>query len=164
MTTTNVERRQDNRIGIWPAGAIAGLAGGAIEIGWIALYQGMAGRESLAVARGVTQSLIPPLATTSAAAPLGVAIHMSLAVLLGMAIAFFVRRFLPRILGSAWEPAIVVGMLVGVWAVNFFVILPAINPGFVALVPYGASFVSKVLFGFVAAFIFWCAGRLRTAS
>ena len=95
---------------------------------------------------------------------MGVAIHMTLAVLLGIVIAFSVRKFLPRIIGSAWEPVVVVGMLVGVWVMNFFVILPAVNPGFVVLVPYGASFVSKVLFGFAAAFTFWCAGRLRATS
>jgi hypothetical protein len=164
MSWTSVGLRADNRIGICPTGAIAGLAGGAIEIGWIALYQGLAGREDLAVARGVTQSLIPQLGSTSAAALLGVVIHMTLAILLGIVIALFIRMFVPRIVGSAWEAVVVVGMLVGVWAMNFLVILPAINPDFVALVPFGASFVSKVLFGFAAAFIFWCAGRPRAVS
>jgi hypothetical protein len=164
MSGTSIQIRAVNRVDIWPVGAIAGLLGGVAEIGWIALYQGVAGHESLAVARGVTQSLIPQLAATPAAAPLGIAFHMTLAVLLGTAIAFFAGKFLPQIVGTRWEPVIVVGMLVGVWAMNFFVILPAINPGFVALVPYGVSFVSKVLFGFAAAFIFWSAGRRRAAS
>jgi hypothetical protein len=137
--------------------------GGAIEVGWIALYQYVAGHESAAVARGVTQSLIPNLATAPAAIPLGVAIHMGLAVLLGLTVAIFVRKLLPRIVGTAMEPAVVVGMLIGVWAVNFFVILPMINPAFVTLVPYGVSLVSKVLFGFAAAFVFWCAGRFHAA-
>jgi hypothetical protein len=38
-----------------------------------------------------------------------------------------------------------------VWAVNFFVVLPVINPQFVDLVPYAISLVSKVLFGVAAA-------------
>jgi len=164
MRNTHVHPCADNIMRIWPAGIIAGLAGGAIEIGWIALYQGMANHESLAVARGVTQSLIPQLGNAPAAGPLGVVIHMTLAVLLGIVIAFVVRRFLPRIAGSAWEPVMVVGMLVGVWAMNFFVILPVINPAFVTLVPYGASFVSKVLFGFAAAFSLRMTGRPRAAS
>ncbi len=143
----------------WSIGALAGLAGGVIEVGWITLYQSLAGHDSAAVARGVTQSLIPELATTSAAVPLGVAIHMALAVVLGIVIALLVRTLLPRVVGTTMEPVAVVGMLVGVWAANFLVILPAINPGFVALVPYGASLASKVLFGFAAAFVFWCVSR-----
>ena len=164
MRRTHVHPCADNHARIWPAGVIAGFAGGAIEIGWIALYQGLANHESLTVARGVTQSLIPQLGHAPAAALLGIAIHMTLAVLLGIVIALVVRRFLPRIAGSAWEPIMVVGMLVGVWAMNFFVILPVINPDFVTLVPYGASFVSKVLFGFAAAFTLWMTGRPRAAS
>ena len=41
--------------------------------------------------------------------------------------------------------------LVGVWAVNFFVLLPGISPAFVHLVPYPVSLMSKVLFGLAAA-------------
>jgi hypothetical protein len=86
---------------------------------------------------------------------------MTLAILLGIAITIFVRRLLPRLLGTVMEPVVVVSMLAGVWAINFLVILPIINPTFVELVPYGASLASKVLFGFAAAFVFWCAGRLH---
>jgi hypothetical protein len=82
---------------------------------------------------------------------------MTLAILLGIAIAIFVRRLLPRLVGTVMEPVVVVSMLAGVWAMNFLVILPIINPDFVLLVPYGASLASKVLFGVAAAFVFWCA-------
>jgi hypothetical protein len=147
-----------------PVGALAGLAGGAVEVGWIALYQTVAGHHSVAVARGVTQSFIPGWAAAPAAVPLGVAIHMGLAILLGIAVAVLVNRLLPRSVGTAMEPAVVIVALAGVWAANFFVILPAINPDFVGLVPYGASFVSKLLFGFAAAFVFWCAHRFPSAQ
>ena len=147
----------------WVVGGIAGFIGGIIEVAWIGLYQHLAGHETAAVARGVTQSLIPNLATVPEAVPLGVSIHMALAVILGMAIAIFVRKLLPRIVGTAMEPVVVVSMLVGVWAMNFFVVLPTINPTFVELVPYGASLMSKVLFGFAAALVFWCASRLYAA-
>jgi hypothetical protein len=148
----------------WPVGAIAGLAGGAAEVGWIVIYQNLVGRESGAVARGITQSVISDLVTAPAAVPLGVAIHMVLAILLGVVIASLVSRLLPRIVGTAMEPVVVVLTLVGVWAVNFLVVLPVINPDFVALVPYGASLASKVLFGFAAAFVFSCAHRFRAAG
>ena len=41
--------------------------------------------------------------------------------------------------------------LVGVWAVNFFVVLPGISPAFIHLVPYPVSLMSKILFGLAAA-------------
>lgn len=149
-----------HRNGPWPIGAIAGVTGGAVEVGWIALYQYLAGHESVAVARGVTQSLIPAFVTAPAAVPLGVAIHMALAILLGVAV--LVNRVLPRIVGTVMEPVVVIVMLAGVWAANFFVVLPTLNPDFVLLVPYAASFASKVIFGFAAAFVFWSAHRFRT--
>jgi hypothetical protein len=146
-----------------PVGVLAGLAGGAVEVGWIALYQNAVGHESAAVARGVTQSFVPAIAAAPAAVPVGVAIHMGLAILLGIAVAVLVNRFLPRIVGTTIEPVVVVAALAGVWAVNFFVILPAVNPDFVGLIPYGASLASKLLFGFAAAFVFWHAHRFQRA-
>ena len=145
-------------------GALAGLAGGAIEVAWIALYQNLAGHDAAAVARGVTQSLLPGLASAPAAVPLGLAIHMALAVTLGILIAVAIPRMAPRLAGRPMEPVAVVAALIGVWAVNFFVVLPVINPAFATLVPLGASFVSKTLFGFAAAFVFWCSRRYGAAG
>jgi hypothetical protein len=34
-----------------------------------------------------------------------------------------------------------------VWVLNFFLVLPWLNPAFVALLPYGVTLVSKLLFG-----------------
>ena len=41
--------------------------------------------------------------------------------------------------------------LAGVWAVNFFVVLPIVSPAFVHIVPYAVSLTSKLLFGVAAA-------------
>jgi hypothetical protein len=89
---------------------------------------------------------------------------MGLALGLGIAVALVVRTFLPHKVSRLWEPVAVVAMLIAVWAMNFLVLLPAINPGFVELVPYGASLTSKVLFGVASAFILWCAGPQRSAA
>jgi hypothetical protein len=148
--------RSRNILGI---GALAGLAGGAIELAWIALFQQLTGAEAATVARGVTATLMPGYASGSAAVPLGIALHMSLALVLGLVLAYFVARALPRIAGTAFEPLAVVLMLVGVWAVNFLVVLPAIKPDFVHIVPLGASLASKTLFGLAAALVFWTARR-----
>jgi predicted neutral ceramidase superfamily lipid hydrolase len=39
------------------------------------------------------------------------------------------------------------GALATVWAINFFVLLPILNPAFVILMPYSVSLMSKLLFG-----------------
>lgn len=152
------------RGGVCIVGMLAGLAGGAIEIGWIALYQNLTGHDAAVVARGVTQSLLPGVASAPAAVPLGLAIHMGLAIALGLVIAVALPRLAPRLVGTALEPVAVVAALIGVWAMNFFVVLPAINPAFVTLVPYGASLTSKVLFGFAAAFVFRSMRRQQPAG
>jgi len=157
-------RAPTRRGGMLTVGTLAGLAGGLIEIGWIALYQHAAGHSAATVARGVTQSLLPGLASTPAGVPMGLAIHMALAVALGIVIAVAVPRMAPRLAGTPLEPITVVAALVAVWAVNFFIVLPVINPAFVTLVPYGASLVSKILFGFAAAFVFWANSRRRAGA
>ncbi len=139
---------------LWTAGAIAGLAGGVAEVSWIAIYANLSGSEASVVARGVTQTVFPQLVASNAAVPLGIAIHMGLAIALGIAIFAFVRSFLPPTLPAAFEPIAVVGLLVGVWGLNFFIILPALNPAFTTLVPYTTSLISKVLFGAAAALVF----------
>ena len=51
-------------------------------------------------------------------------------------------------------------VLLAVWSANFLVVLPYLNPGFVQLLPYGVTLLSKLLFGLSAAAIFR-ADRLR---
>lgn len=135
-------------------GTIAGLAGGAAEIGWIALYQSLTGHDAALVARGVTVSVLPNLGDASHAVALGIVIHMVLALMIGLAFAIAIPRVLPRVAGTIAEPLLVVAGLVAIWAMNFFVLLPVINPDFVTIVPYGASLTSKVLFGLAAAITF----------
>jgi hypothetical protein len=38
-----------------------------------------------------------------------------------------------------------------VWAINFFVVLPIVNPGFAHLLPYAVTLASKLAFGVAAA-------------
>jgi hypothetical protein len=41
--------------------------------------------------------------------------------------------------------------LAGVWATNFFIILPIVSPAFVHMVPYAVSLTFNLLFGLAAA-------------
>jgi hypothetical protein len=129
-------------------GTLAGLAGGLAEIVWIWTYASLTNADASLVARSITDTMqlgqaLPPVLS-------GVGIHLALAVLLGVAVAIALRSATAGLYGLRLYAA-VTATLVVVWAVNFFVVLPVINPQFVGLVPYAVSFVSKLLFGVAAA-------------
>jgi hypothetical protein len=131
-------------------GVIAGAAGGLAEIAWVTLYAGVTGGNAAVLARDVTTaaglaSLFPLLS-----AALGVALHMTLAVSLGIALAFAWRTFSYGSRAISPFP-LVLAALAGVWVVNFFVVLPTVSPAFVHLVPYSVSLISKMLFALAAA-------------
>jgi hypothetical protein len=131
-------------------GAIAGIAGGLAEIAWVSFYAAFTGGDAGAVARGVTAAVIG--GTTDIPVTIGTIIHMSLALVLGIALAFALRPYwLRRGLGGYGATVMA---LAGVWAVNFLIVLPYLSPGFLALLPYQATFASKILFGLAAAWTF----------
>jgi hypothetical protein len=135
-------------------GVVAGAAGGIAEIIWIFVYASATGRDVASVARGVTTATGVNLLLQGSRAAFGVAIHMMLAVTLGTALAFswaaLSRRWPQQISPYAILPVV----LAGVWAINFLIVLPLIDPNFVQIVPYPVSLVSKLLFGVVAATTF----------
>ena len=101
----------------------------------------------MTVAEQVTTSLIPAAAGLPAAPFLGIAIHMLLSVALGLAFAATIWRLAAPLLGTAALMTTAALSLALVWAINFFVVLPVLNPAFITLMPYGVTLVSKVLFG-----------------
>ena len=135
-------------------GAIAGAAGGLAEIAWVTSYAGITGDSAAVLARGVTtasgvSSLFPADAVT-----VGVTVHMTIAVALGIALAFAWRSITSRRTLTIGLFPLMTAALAGVWAINFFVVLPVVSPAFVSLVPYSVSLVSKLLFGLAAAGVF----------
>lgn len=148
-------------------GAFAGLAGGAAEIAWVLLYSGLGNADPNVVAQGVTSTFSSAVAASSVGVQLGILIHMTIAILLGIAIAMLSRILLPPVRSMLLEPCFVISSLAGVWALNFHLVLPLINPQFVHLLPLEVSLTSKVLFGVAAAFVFSVAnykkGRIRSS-
>jgi hypothetical protein len=132
-------------------GIIAGAAGGLAEVAWVSLYSGVTGGDPAILARGVTTaagvSALLPHATVS----LGISVHMALAMALGVALTFAWRAVSANRGGSPNPYPFMLAALVGVWAINFFVILPIVSPAFLTLVSYPVSLVSKLLFGVAAA-------------
>ena len=128
-------------------GLFAGLAGGTAEVVWVGLYSGVTGTSGANVAEQVAASLIPSAAGLPSAPLLGIAIHMLLSIALGLAFAATIWRLAVPRLGTAALMATATLSLALVWAINFFVVLPVLNPGFITLLPYGITLASKVLFG-----------------
>ena len=126
---------------------LAGLCGGMAEIMWVAIYSAMTPTSGMEVARQISASVFPAMADASAAAPVGIAVHLLLSLVL--AGVFTVAVWLPYSRKLKLAPALLVAVaaLSGVWAINFFVVLPILNPAFVVLMPYAATFFSKILFG-----------------
>jgi hypothetical protein len=132
-------------------GATAGLAGGAAEILWVAGYGAVTGTPVGAVARGVTTALFPGLGGLPYAAELGIALHMLLAVGLGIAVVAALAAPVFRGVAGWSQSALVVLALAAVWSVNFLLLLPQLDPAFVTLLPVAVTLASKLLFGISAA-------------
>ncbi len=136
-------------------GAIAGAAGGLAEIAWITLYAAATGGNASTLARGVTTAAGASALLPADAVALGVAVHMTIAVALGVALAFVWRSLTSRGTPKHSVFPCMIAMLAGIWAINFFVVLPIVSPAFVSLVPYSVSMVSKLQFGLAAASAFY---------
>ena len=113
--------------------------------------------EMAEIAREVSATVAPMSAASALAPWLGLIIHF----LLSLALALVFARVVGNRLRGAALLAASVGTLAAVWAFNFFVLLPAINPEFVTRLPYGVTLVSKLLFGVGMALVL---DRDRTAS
>ena len=132
-------------------GFLAGAAGGLAEIFWVSLYAVATGGDAALLARGVTTAAGVSAFMPAAPVAMGIAVHMALAVLLGIALAGLWQVLARRNSGVSSLYAVTLAALATVWAINFFVILPVVSPAFVLLVPYSVSLTSKLLFGLAAA-------------
>jgi hypothetical protein len=105
-------------------GAVAGLAGGLAEIGWVASYGTITGTPTGAVARGVAATVVAEFATSPAAVWLGIGIHLILAVGLGVGLAIVIRLLARWAERDRSEFGVVMPVLAAVWAANFLIALP----------------------------------------
>jgi hypothetical protein len=132
--------------GFLQTGLCIGLAGGLAEMVVVWIYTVFTGGDAAAIARGVAASI----GLVGASASTGVAIHMGLAAALGIALNGVLRLVAVRPT-QAWVVfPFMLASLVLVWTINFFVVLPAVAPGFVHLLPYAVTLASKLAFGLVA--------------
>lgn len=144
--------QQNKRFNVWQLAALGGLAGGTAEVLWVLLYSRASDVSAAVVAQQVTASLWPSAEAWATAPLIGIAIHMVLALALSTLCAPLLIRVATRH-AAAPTAMVAVTVLILVWAVNFFVVLPALNPRFVTLMPYGATLASKTLFALAMAAI-----------
>ena len=128
---------------------IAGTAGGAMEVLWIGLITAVFGIEMSQVARAVATTVIPISADSWAAPWIGLIVHFLLSAALALVFARTVAKWLH---GAVLTIAAVVA-LTAVWAFNFLVLLPVLNPALAVLLPYPVTLLSKLLFGLAMAWV-----------
>ena len=133
---------------------IAGMVGGSAEILWFMLIGVVLSFNIQDVATGITTSIFPYEGSLHYSASIGVAIHLFLSVLLAALYMITLGRWSLsryRLFGQ-----LIVGMsaLAFVWVVNYFVVLPILNPSFIETTTYSLSLLSKVFFGIAMALTF----------
>lgn len=132
-------------------GIVAGAAGGLAEIAWVSAYSALMGGDPAVLARGVTTAAGVGALLPASSVMLGIAVHMMLAVTLGIALALVWQNARASRFGATGPYPFMLAALAGVWAINFFVVLPIVSPEFIHMVPYAVSLTSKLSFGLAAA-------------
>jgi len=132
-------------------GAAIGLAGGLAEVLVVGAYAHLADVDAATVAGAIATAVhVDP-----GSAAIGVAVHMTLSALLGIALLGAARASRTLREGSASTAgAAALVALAAIWAVNFLGVLPWLSPGFVHLLPYRVTLASKLMFA-VAATAAW---------
>lgn len=159
MTTSNLSlvlpksrvavstRRRSGWVRLLALGASAGIVGGAAEVTWMTTLSLTGVIAGPALLEAIAATVVPGGLGEWVSPLTGLGIHFALSVMLGAgltaAFAFAGRR-----LRIAHQVATLSVFSLGVvWLVNFSLVLPSLNPHFIALATYPASFVSKMLFG-----------------
>lgn len=126
---------------------LAGFCGGIAELAWITLVSAVTPISGMEVARQVSATVLPAMVDTAGAAPAGITIHLLLSILLAAGFIWAVWLPYSRKLSPISALLVATAALSGVWAINFLIILPVLNPTLVGLMPYAVTLTSKILFG-----------------
>lgn len=149
MRNTVTEGSRQVRVwSVWRLSLLAGLVGGLMEVAWIAVLGAVTDLAAVPVARQVAASVLMTSVGGSLGAVTGVLIHLLLSVAVGAAFGAVLGLRIARGQPAGVIVAAALAVLTAVWALNFFVVLPVLNPTFLALVPASIGLVSKWLFAF----------------
>jgi hypothetical protein len=150
MNTTESKTR------VFPARQIllAGMAGGAAEIVWFSIMGPVLSLNIHDLAAGVTSSIFPALGGSAYAVLLGILIHLFLSVVLAAGYIVTVGRWSMSRFGLSGQLLTGMCSLMFVWAINYLVVLPVLNPAFIEVSSYSLSLLSKTFFGITMALVF----------
>lgn len=126
---------------------LAGFTGGLAEVIWVSLYAALSPLQGWDVAREITVSVFGSPVGDVFAPGLGLLIHFSLSIAIALAFASLLWSPLLQQFGRKGIIGGAIAALTAIWTFNFFVLLPVLNPAFVALMPLPVTLVSKLLFG-----------------
>ena len=126
---------------------LAGLAGGMIEIGWISIYSSLSSVSATNIAQQISATIIPYTVNSYYAPMLGLFIHIALSLILATFFSVIILKPTVRRYGTLGVMLSSFMTLGSVWAINFFIVLPILNPSFISLMPYIVTLISKLLFG-----------------
>ncbi len=126
---------------------LAGLCGGMAEVLWIGVYSFFSGTSLNTIGAAISATFWPTSANMVYAPLLGLVIHLGLSLLLALLLGNLLwRMFAPR-RANIGIVAVAMVMLALVWKINFYLVLPVWNPGFIGLLPLSVTLISKLLFG-----------------
>ena len=119
----------------------------------MALFCLMSPLQSSLVAEEIARSFLPQIAGFSAGMT-GLIMHYVLSVLIAGVVAMTLLRMLASRIDVLAVLVVSGAALVGIWAINDFVILPMVNANFVTLMPYTVTLASKLGFGIAMGWVF----------
>jgi hypothetical protein len=128
-------------------GLVVGIAGGTAEIAVVGLYSASSGTDGSAIARAIASTV----GFTDPSAVMGVAAHMVIAAGLGIVLTVAWQTLGARHLPRQMLLPVMLASLALIWAVNFFIVLPAIGSGVATMLPHVVTLASKLAFGAAAA-------------
>lgn len=143
---------------------LAGFAGGVVEMMWVAGYCAVTPLSSSEVLHQISRSAGIHASNGVFASLSGIAVHLALSVLLALTFALSVWRPLLRRSGVVGNLLASCAALSMIWAFNFLVVLPILNPGFADLMPYSVTVTSKLLFGVAMGWVLYRAENQDSAA
>ena len=127
-------------------GCLAGLVGGVAEIVWISIAHVFGGTSPVGVARAIAGTLGHSSTSATSTALMGASIHLALAGLLGGVMYMVWIRLMKPSKSRVSIMVFSIATLKAVWAINFYLVLPNLDPGFIVKVPVVNGLISKLSF------------------
>jgi hypothetical protein len=147
MSSSLLSECHQHSVELLRGGIKVGMAGGLAEVVVVGLYSAISDTNIATVGRQIAATV----GLDSHSALSGLWVHLALSAALGIVLMFawnILRTVSSRAMTLYSSASIA---LAAIWVMNFVVVLPVLNPDFVTLLPYGITFLSKLMFGLTAA-------------